>query len=94
MNGSVNKLGILLLEGVLEFADSPTAVYIIDADFIIIKGGRLIIGWPEDPFDGLASIILRGSHSSPYYNPGDGPTLGSKAIGIGFMIELKYATRL
>ncbi|KAL4228989.1 Fibrocystin-L [Mactra antiquata] len=79
---SINKLGTLLLEGVLEFLDTPGAVYTIEADFIIIKGGRLIIGWPEDPFDGLATITLRGNHSSDYFDPGTGPTLGSKAIGV------------
>lgn len=76
-----NKLGLLILEGVLEFIDTPGAVYEIEADFIIIKGGRLIIGWPEDAFDGFATIIIRGNHSSPQYVPGEGPILGSKAIG-------------
>ena len=82
VNSTINRLGTLLLEGVLEFADHPSAVYEISADFIIIKGGRLIIGWPEDPFDGLATIVLRGDQSTPYYVPsGDAPTVGSKAIG-------------
>lgn len=76
-----NKLGTLLLEGVLEFFDTPGAVYEIEADFVVIRGGRLIIGWPNDPFDGLATITLRGDHSSSYFDPGDGPVLGSKAIG-------------
>lgn len=79
---SISKLGILLLEGVLEFVDTPGAIYNIEADVIVIKGGRLIIGWPDDPFDGLATITLRGNHSSSYFNPGNGPTLGSKAIGM------------
>lgn len=77
----IAKLGVLYLEGVLEFADTPGAVYEIEADHIVIMGGRLIIGWPDDPFDGLATITLRGNHSSPYFFPGDGPTLGAKAIG-------------
>lgn len=82
VNGtSINKLGTLLIEGTLEFLDTPGAVYDIEADFIVIKGGRMIIGWPDDPFDGLATITLRGNHSSAYFNPGTGPTLGSKAIG-------------
>ncbi|XP_060573258.1 fibrocystin-L-like isoform X2 [Ruditapes philippinarum] len=76
------KLGTILIEGVLEFFDTPGAVYEIEADFIIIKAGRLIIGWPEDPFDGLATITLRGNQSSPYRIPGDGPVLGAKAIGV------------
>ena len=76
------KLGTIIIEGVLEFFDTPGAEYNIEADFIIIKAGRLIIGWPEDPFDGLASITLRGNKSSPYRIPGDGPVLGAKALGM------------
>jgi hypothetical protein len=78
---SINKFGILLLEGVLEFANDPSAQYVIEADFIVIKCGRLIVGWPDDPFDGIASIILRGNDSSPYYSTGEETNLGSKAIG-------------
>ena len=77
----ISKLGVLLLEGVLEFYDHPGAVYEIEADHIIILGGRLIIGWSDNPFDGLASITLRGNHSTDYFIPGDGPTVGAKAIG-------------
>lgn len=54
----------------------------IEADFIVIRCGRLIIGWPDDPFDGLATIVLRGNQSTPYFSPGEGPSLGSKAIGL------------
>jgi hypothetical protein len=78
---TINKIGILLIEGVLELADHPSAQYVIEADFIVIKCGRLIVGWPNDPFDGIASIILHGNDSSPYYSTGGETTLGSKAIG-------------
>ncbi|XP_053388767.1 fibrocystin-L-like isoform X2 [Mercenaria mercenaria] len=78
---AICKLRNLLLHGVLEFANAPEAVYNIEADFIIIKGGRLIIGWPDDPFDGLATITLRGNHSSSSFNV-EGATLGSRAIGV------------
>ena len=82
VNTTISKLGTLLLEGTLEFQNNPDANYELNADYIIIMGGRLIIGWPDDPFLGLASIILRGNHSSSYYTPvGSGPTIGSKAIG-------------
>ena len=82
MNSSIDRLGVLLLEGVLEFNDYYMAEYEINADHIIIMGGRLIIGWPDDPFDGLVNIVLRGNASSPYYVAGgDGPTIGAKAIG-------------
>lgn len=66
----------------LEFIDTEGAEYMIEADFIVIRCGRLIIGWPDDPFDGLATIVLRGNQSTPYFSPGEGPSLGSKAIGL------------
>lgn len=82
VNTSINMLGNLVLEGTLEFANYPGAVYELNANNIIIMGGRLIIGWPDDPFLGEASIILRGNHSSPnYVAQGSGPTIGSKALG-------------
>ena len=87
VNGtSINMLGNLVLEGVLEFANYPGVMYEINADNIIIMGGRLIIGWPDDPFLGLASIVLRGNHSTPNFIPaGSGPTIGNKAIGKIFL---------
>ena len=92
INSTINKLGTLLLEGVLELVDHPSAVHEISADYIIIMGGRLIIGWPEDPFDGLASIVLRGDQATPYYIPsGDGPTVGSKVIGKNLCLGLYTA---
>ncbi|XP_045208899.2 fibrocystin-L-like [Mercenaria mercenaria] len=78
----VNKLGTLLLEGVLEFSDIPGAVFNIEADFIIIKGGRLIMGWLHDPFDALARITLRGNKSSLRFDLGDGHEIGPKSIGV------------
>ena len=92
VNGtSINILGNLVLEGVLEFANYPGVIYEINADNIIIMGGRLIIGWPEEPFVGLASIVLRGNHSTPnYVAVGSGPTIGNKAIG---MIYFRVCSR-
>ena len=82
---SISKLGTLLLEGVLEVMDTPGANYTLDVNFIIIRGGRLVIGTPSQPFQALANIIVRGSHSTPSWNDGeDGPTVGSKAIGLYF----------
>ncbi|KAL4228553.1 Fibrocystin-L [Mactra antiquata] len=78
----INKLGTLIVEGVLEFNDSTSAVYDIEADHIIIKGGRLIIGWEDNAFDGTATITLRGNGSAPYFDIGDGPVIGARAIGV------------
>ena len=64
------------------FKNDPGAVYEINAYNIIIMGGRLIIGWPDEPFLGHAFIVLRGNPLSAYFvPPGRGPTVGSKAIG-------------
>ncbi|XP_053372850.1 fibrocystin-L-like [Mercenaria mercenaria] len=78
----IHKIATLLLEGVLEFANIPGAVFDIEADFVIIKGGRLIIGWPNDPFDGIANIRLRGTQSSPHFHVESGYTVGPKSIGV------------
>ncbi|XP_053372849.1 fibrocystin-L-like [Mercenaria mercenaria] len=78
----IHKIGTLLLEGVLEFANIPGAVFDIEADFIIIKGGRFIIGWPNNPFDAFAKITLRGNQSSPHFHVGAGYTVGPKSIGV------------
>jgi hypothetical protein len=78
---AIAKLRCLLVEGILEFADFQTAVYNIEADHIVIRGGRLVIGWPHDPFDGIATISLHGNDSTAYCEPGQGPILGSRAMG-------------
>ena len=58
-----------------------------ELDFIIIKGGRLIIGWPNFPFQGSAELILNGHIDSPIYDQKDirGGVLGSKAIGMNLI---------
>ena len=80
-----SRLGKLLLLGVLELVGK---IHIkLDLDLIIIKGGRLIIGWPNYPFQGSAELILNGNIDSPIYDQKDirGGVLGSKAIGINLV---------
>ncbi|XP_060567723.1 fibrocystin-L-like [Ruditapes philippinarum] len=79
---NICKLNTLLLYGVLEFVNGHDAAYTIEAGLIIIKGGRLIIGWPDNPFIGHASIIMYGNDSLSAFNPKTGVLLRRKTIGV------------
>lgn len=75
-------MGKLVLYGVLELDDANgTRNFELNCTYIVILGGRLIIGWPDKPFLGQALILLQGEHSTPYFRTTSGPPLGSKAIG-------------
>lgn len=87
INDTINKLGILILEGSLELDDNPKLHYEIFVEYIIIIGGRLIIGWPDAPFHGSASLILRENPKRPYDSLRGAP-LGDKAIGVFGGLEL------
>ena len=53
------------------------------------QGGRLIAGWPDEPFRGQLQIILRGSHSTPDWLLPSGPNQGSKVLGKSTWIKIK-----
>ena len=79
----INKLYIY---GVLEFEfqthpNGHNYNFTLSCEHIIIIEGRLIVGWEEDPFLGMAQIILRGSHASDELTLGGGLNVGAKAIG-------------
>lgn len=70
----------LFIYGTLEFDD--TRDYNMTATYILIQGGRLIIGQSEDePFTHNVHIILEGNHFTPDIPLPNGPNLGSKALG-------------
>ncbi|XP_052060298.1 fibrocystin-L-like isoform X3 [Mytilus californianus] len=82
---SIPQLDSLVLEGVLELSHGPSKdrQFTIDVMYLYIQGGRLIIGCQESsPFEGLATIILRGDHSTPVWPKTEGPNIGSKAIAV------------
>ena len=93
---SLPDLDQIHVEGVLEFENVPlpssrrrratgSNLYYnikLTANHIIINGGRLIIGWPDNPFLGKAEIILRGTHASPDFILMGAPNVGGKAIGV------------
>ncbi|KAK2887447.1 hypothetical protein Q8A67_015675 [Cirrhinus molitorella] len=91
---SLNKLKIV---GVLEIPDTnngtSTSVsqynnVVLNATYISIQGGRLIAGWPDEPFRGQLQIILKGSHSTPDWLLPSGPNQGSKVLGVFGSLDL------
>ena len=75
------RLATITIRGALEVFDSQDRV--IEADLIIIEGGRFVAGYPETPFRNNLRIILHGNTSSPEFRYTTGtPTLGAKAIGV------------
>ncbi|NP_001123871.1 PKHD1 like 1, tandem duplicate 2 isoform 1 precursor [Danio rerio] len=89
---SLNKLKIA---GVLEIPDTnnDTSIMqynnvVLNATYISIQGGRLIAGWPNEPFRGQLQIILRGSHTTPDWLLPYGTNQGSKVLGVFGSLDL------
>ena len=75
------KMDILIIEGGLELLDNQDRV--LEANTIIIDGGRLVAGYPDTPFRNKLRIILYGNVISPVYRHGPFKAIvGSKAIGV------------
>ena len=84
----INKLyiyGVLELEYQINPETEDYFNFILNCSHIIISGGRLIVGWEDQPFMGQASIVLRGDHYSPDMPLPDGPNMGAKALGKSFL---------
>ena len=78
---SIPRLATITIYGALELLDELD--HTIEADTIIIAGGRLVVGWPDMPFNNTAIFTLHGSRVSPeIILPPIGPVLGAKAIGV------------
>ena len=87
------RLGTVTVLGGFEISDWPEdsdsgigatdTEYSLIVNFLIIRGGRVIIGWPQRAFEGIATISLAGTVDSAYYsNPAyTSGTVSSKAIG-------------
>ena len=81
VNIAVPRLANITICGGLELLDELN--HTIEADFILIDGGRLVAGWPERPFQNMATFVLHGNKFSPeVILPPRGPILGAKAIGV------------
>ena len=77
---AIPRLGTLTVCGVLEVIDGMD--HLIEADIILITGGRLVVGYQDTPFTSKAVFNLHGNRSSPEVTFEPGPILGSKAIGV------------
>ncbi len=56
------RLGRLVINGGMELDDERD--HMVEADFIIVDGGRLAIGYPDTPFRHQATIMLHGNINS------------------------------
>jgi len=62
--------------GVLEFSNEVDTV--LGANRIVVMGGKLVVGWGDDPLKVKAHIKLTGSREDEEYTLNDGTTVGSK----------------
>ncbi|KAF5901267.1 fibrocystin-L isoform X1, partial [Clarias magur] len=96
----VPPLNNLTVMGALEIPDNmnntsnrstsspPQNNIVLNATYISILGGRLIAGWPDQPFSGQLQIILRGNQHTPEWPLPDGQNQGSKVLGVFGSLEL------
>ncbi|XP_067947416.1 fibrocystin-L-like [Watersipora subatra] len=91
----INKLYIY---GVLEF--EPAKIngeyldFTLSATHILLFGGRLFVGWEDNPMKGNVEIVLRGDWSTEeQYLPFGGPTVGAKAIGVFGSLDIHGMNR-
>ncbi len=64
----------------LEVMDGEDRV--LEATYIIIRGGRLVAGYPDTPFRAGIRIILHGSNISPELRLGSSPPVGGRSIAV------------
>ena len=78
---TIPRLGRLTVCGALEVTDGMD--HVIEADIILITGGRLVAGYPDTPLTtSKVTFLLHGNRSSPEVSFDVGPILGSKAMGV------------
>jgi hypothetical protein len=65
-----------MVYGVLEFSNEKDTV--LGANRIIVVGGKLVVGWADQPLRVKAHIKLTGSRNDKEYTLNDGTTVGSK----------------
>ena len=82
MVADVDKLPVmnkLYIYGTLELENRD---FVLNASVILIQGGRLIVGFENEPYTKNGLIFLRGNHSTPeLVMPNGGPVVGSCALG-------------
>ncbi|CAM4838655.1 unnamed protein product, partial [Rotaria magnacalcarata] len=70
----------LRIDGVLEFEQGMNNI--LTADSILINGGQLIVGWPNNPLNSSVDIVITGSTTTNVPLPNNAGTLGPTVIGV------------
>lgn len=95
LDTALPPLGTLTIAGALELLDSMD--HQIEADFIIVDGGRLAIGYRDTPFQHKATIVLHGNTTSMETNRrekrGAGTNIGAKALAVFGQLVLHGLSR-
>ena len=66
----------IFVYGVLEFSNEKDTL--LGANRIIVVGGKIVLGWKEDPLKFKATIKLTGNRDDDEYTMNDGTIVGSK----------------
>ncbi|CAF3592631.1 unnamed protein product [Rotaria sordida] len=74
------RIRSLRIDGVLEFEQGINNTLYVDS--ILINGGQLIVGWPNDPLTSNVDIIINGSSSVNVLLPNDAGSIGPRVIGV------------
>ena len=76
INTKCDQHAQIMVYGVLEFSNEVDTV--LGANRIVVVGGKLVVGWGDDPLKVKAHIKLTGSREDKEYTLNDGTTVGSK----------------
>ena len=78
---NLNIYGTLEIDDQKDPATGHVREFVLEVTYIYIRGGRLLAGWEDSPFNGKLDILLNGNHHTPNFPTEDGPNIGSKVIG-------------
>jgi len=81
----------LRIDGVLEFEQGINNT--LSADSILINGGQLIAGWPNNPLTSKVDIVITGSSSVNVLLPNGAGSIGPRVIGVLGGLDLHGITR-
>ncbi|CAF2873113.1 unnamed protein product [Rotaria sp. Silwood2] len=70
----------LRIDGVLEFEQGMNNTLYVDS--ILINGGQLIVGWPNNPLRSYVDIIITGSSSVNVLLPNSAGTIGPRVNSV------------
>ncbi|MBN3294522.1 PKHL1 protein, partial [Polypterus senegalus] len=69
-------------------ADNNNRTVIIRTTYLYIQGGTLLVGQPDEPFQGELQIIFRGNMLTPDWHLPAGFNLGAKVLGVFGTLDL------